>query len=471
MTETMRQTANKIFLPIIVLLLVSCSASDTQHDTSSASIAIEHVTIIDAKNGLQEDMTVIFEADEIRHVSPSPSAPAASKTIDGTGKFLIPGLWDMHVHLTYDDRFTGTMPATFLSYGITSVRDTGGLLSKIIPVVEEMRKPGAIAPRVYFSGPLLDGEHVVYDGNSRPEIGVRNEDVARARQNVQALKARGADFIKIYELVSPAVFATLVEEANSLNMPIASHVPLSMTASTAGPHVGSMEHLRNVELDCANNHAELHRARLQALLDYVPGSGHELRSSLHNSQRIPAVEAFNEERCAAVLSALKSTTQVPTLRLNAMALIPPFERSDWQAALQDMAPEVQSEWLTPPSWFEPDMAKREVRFQKYSIEMVGRMHKAGVPIGAGTDTPIGMAIPGYSLHNELAFLVRAGLTPLEALKSATIRPAEFLNLENKMGTIEVGKVADLVLLSANPLEDIGNTRKIELVISKGNLIN
>ena len=154
-----------------------------------------------------------------------------------------------------------------------------------------------------------------------------------------------------------------------------------------------------------------------------------------------------------------------------MALIPPFERNDWQAALQDMVPEVQSEWLTPPSWFEPDMAKREVRFQKYSIEMVGRMHKAGVPIGAGTDTPIGMAIPGYSLHNELAFLVRAGLTPLEALKSATIRPAEFLNLENKMGTIEVGKVADLVLLSANPLEDIGNTRKIELVISKGNLIN
>ncbi len=471
MTETMRQTANKIFLPIILLLLVSCSASDTQHDTSSASIAIEHVTIIDAKNGLQEDMTVIFEADEILHVSPSPSAPAASKTIDGTGKFLIPGLWDMHVHLTYDDRFTALMPATFLSYGITSVRDTGGLIDKIIPVVETMQKPGAIAPRVYFSGPLLDGNHVVYDGNSRPEIGVRNEDEARARQNVKALKAKGADFIKIYELVSPTVFAAMVEEANSLNMPIASHVPLSMTASSAGPRVDSMEHLRNVELDCANNHAELHRARVQALQNYVPGSGHALRSSLHSSQRIPAVEAFDEERCAAVLSSLTSTTQVPTLRLNAMALIPPFERDDWLAALQQMVPEVQAEWLNAPSWFEPDMTKREVRFQKYSIDMVGRMHSAGVPIGAGTDTPIGMAIPGYSLHNELGFLVRAGLSPIEALRSATIRPAEFLNLEDKMGTIEVGKVADLVLLSANPLADISNTRSIELVVSKGKLVD
>jgi len=471
MTEALIQTVNKVFVLLIFLFLVSCNPTDSLSDDLNSSIAIEHVTIIDAKNGLQEDMTVVFEADEIRHVSSSISAPKASKTIDGTGKFLIPGLWDMHVHLTYDDRFTELMPATFLSYGITSVRDTGGLLRKIIPVVEEMRKPGAIAPRVYFSGPLLDGEHVVYDGNSRPEIGVRNEDVTRARRNVKALKARGADFIKIYELVSPAVFAALVEEANALEMPIASHVPLSMTASTAGPHVDSMEHLRNVELDCANNHAALHRARVQALRHYVPGSGHELRSTLHNSQRIPAVEAFNEERCATVLSALSSTTQVPTLRLNSMALIPPFERNDWQTALQDMTPEVQSEWLTPPSWFEPDMSKREVRFQKYSIEMVGRMHKAGVPIGAGTDTPIGMAIPGYSLHNELAFLVRAGLTPLEALKSATIRPAEFLNLENQMGTIEVGKVADLVLLSANPLEDIRNTRNIELVISKGKLVN
>ena len=429
--------------------------------------AIEHVTIIDAENGLQQDMTVIFDADKILQVLPANEAPKTTMSIDGEGKFLIPGLWDMHVHLTYDDRFTDIMPATFLAYGITSVRDTGGLLKNILPVVARMRAPGAVAPRVFFSGPLLDGEHVVYDGNSRPEIGIRNEDVERAMQNVKALKASGADFIKIYELVSPEVFAALVEQATALNMPIASHVPLAMTAATAGPSVNSMEHLRNVELDCANNHEALHQTRVKTLQEYIPGSGHDLRSSLHSLQRIPAVEALDETRCTEVLTALKSTIQVPTLRLNALALTPAFEREDWREALQDMLPEVQSDWRAPPSWFEKDITKRETRFQKYSIEMVGRMHAQGVPIGAGTDTPIGMAIPGYSLHNELEFLVNAGLSPLEALKSATLRPAEFLNLESQMGTIEVGKVADLVLLTANPLESISNTRKISLVISKG----
>ncbi|MFT6438063.1 MAG: imidazolonepropionase-like amidohydrolase, partial [Candidatus Azotimanducaceae bacterium] len=158
--------------------------------------AIEHVTIIDAENGLLKDMTVIFDDDRILQVLPADEAPKATVSIDGKGKYLIPGLWDMHVHLTYDDRFTDIMPATFLSYGITSVRDTGGLLKNILPVVARMRAPGAVAPRVFFSGPLLDGEHVVYDGNSRPEIGIRNEDVERAMQNVKALKANGADFIK-----------------------------------------------------------------------------------------------------------------------------------------------------------------------------------------------------------------------------------------------------------------------------------
>ena len=99
--------------------------------------------------------------------------------------------------------------------------------------------------------------------------------------------------------------------------------------------------------------------------------------------------------------------------------------------------------------------------------MIGRMQQQGAPIGAGSDTPIGYALPGYSLHTELERLVDAGLSPLEALHSATIRPAEFFSLLNSMGTIEVGKVADLVLLDADPMQDISNTRNISAVVSKG----
>jgi hypothetical protein len=448
---------------VAVLLLSACS------DPQPEGTAISNVTVIDAENGVRENYTVIFNGDEIISVAPASESPEALETIDGSGKYLIPGLWDMHVHLTYDDRFTETMPETFLAYGITSVRDTGGLMRKMLPVVEKMRAPDAIAPRVFFSGPLLDGKYVVYDGESRPEIGTRNASSEMAETNVANLKEQGVDFIKIYEMISPEVFDTLVEEAGKHDLPIASHVPLSMTASEAGPRVGSMEHLRNVEMDCAANADELLRTRRQVLDSYEPGSGYELRSSLHQLQRLGAVAVLDEKRCAKVLDSLRETIQVPTARLNALQLIPVFERADWPQALAGMPPEVQEDWAEPPGWL-ADPARADTRFAVYTLEMISRMNAAGVPIGAGTDTPIAFAIPGYSLHNELDVLVRAGLTPLEAIESATVRPAEFLSLDDEMGTIEVGKRADLVLLTEDPLQDITNTRKISTVVSKGRVI-
>ena len=450
-----------LLFALVVTALAGCG------DSQPIGTAITNVTVIDAENGVRQNHTVIFDGDEIISVAPAADAPEAAETIDGEGKFLIPGLWDMHVHLTYDDRFTEMMPRTFLEYGITSVRDTGGLLHKMLPVVEKMRAPDAMAPRVFFSGPLLDGEHVVYDGNSRPEIGTRNASVEMAQTNVANLKEQGADFIKIYEMVSPEVFVALVDEANKHNLPIASHIPLSLIASEAGPRVDSMEHLRNVELDCAENSDELLETRRQVLNSYEPGSGFELRSSLHSLQRLGAVAVLDEERCAQVLAALTSTIQVPTARLNALELIPVFERDDWAAALNGMPPDVQKEWRKAAVLSEMNADDRDTRFGVYTLEMISRMDAAGVPIGAGTDTPIGYAIPGYSLHNELDILVRAGMAPLEALRAATVRPAEFLRLQDEMGTIDIGKRADLVLLSANPLDNITNTRKIDTVISKG----
>lgn len=446
------------------LLFAGCAESQP------TGTAITNVTVIDAVNGMRVNQTVRFDGDRILAVNPASEAPAAAETIDGSGKYLIPGLWDMHVHLTYDDRFTESMPRTFIDYGITSVRDTGGLMDNLLPVVEAMRAPGAIAPRVFFSGPLLDGRHVVYDGISVPEIGMRNASVETAHTNVDNLKRQGADFIKIYEMVEPEVFAALVAAAKRNEMPIAAHVPLSMTASSAAPHVGSMEHLRNVELDCAANADELLLTRQQALAAHEPGSGLELRSSLHSLQQLAAVAVLDEDRCAAVLNTMAATIQVPTARLTALNLIPAFQRDDWPDALARMPQSVQDDWREPPAWFQMDAQRRDVRFAEYVLEMIARMHDAGVPVGAGTDTPIAYAIPGYSLHNELAVLVRAGLEPLEAIAAATVRPAEFFSLQDEMGTIDVDRRADMVLLNSNPLDDIENTRDIGLVISRGRVI-
>jgi hypothetical protein len=435
--------------------------------------AITNVTVIDAVNGVREHQTVIFDGDEIVAVESGEAATAVANSIDGSGKYLIPGLWDFHVHLTYDDRFTETMPELFLSYGITSVRDTGGLMHKILPVVEKMRAEGALAPRVFFAGPLLDGNFVVYDGVSRPEIGARNATPDDARAMIAELKSQGVDFIKIYELVTADVFAAMVEAANDLELPIDSHVPLSMRASTAGPNVDSIEHLRNIELDCASNAPELHETRLEALRNPENLSGYELRASLHSLQRLPAISNYDEERCDRTISSLQSTTQVPTLRLNGLSLVPPYTRDDWQDALSRIPEDAREDWsaVSKERPFDASDTNGDfLKFAEWSIFLVNRMHESGVPIAAGTDTPIALSVPGYSLHSELEMLVRAGLSPLEAIGAATVKPAEYFSLQKEMGSIDVGKRADMVLLDADPLVDISNSKRISAVISKGRLI-
>jgi hypothetical protein len=394
-----------------------------------------------------------------------------AKSIDGSGKFLIPGLWDFHVHLTYDDRLTDAMPALFLSWGITSVRDTGGLMQKILPVAKKMRATDAVAPRVFFAGPLLDGKFVVYDGNGRPQIGVQNASPENARTMIKRLEEQGVDFIKIYEMVSPDTFDAMVETANELGLPIDSHVPLSMRASTAGPLVDSMEHLRNIEMDCASNSPELHEIRLEKLKNTGGLSGFELRSSLHSLQRLPAIANYDEERCDRTLEALSATTQVPTLRLNSMVLAPPYLRDDWQDALARLPAGIAADWRSTTAELAANPREDvDTTFAEWSLFLTGRMHRRGIPIGAGTDTPIGLSVPGYSLHSELEMLVRAGLSPIEAIRSATVRPAEYFSLQNEMGSIDVGKKADMVLLDANPLDDISNTKRISAVVTKGKLL-
>ncbi len=159
---------------------------------------------------------------------------------------------------------------------------------------------------------------------------------------------------------------------------------------------------------------------------------------------------------------------MPTLRLGALNLDPPFLKDDWQDALSRIPPEVREEWRNEAADMADNPVEEFTSFGEWVVFLVERMHAHGVPIGAGTDTPIFISVPGFSLHSELEYLVRAGLSPLEAIRSATVRPAEFFSLEEQMGTIDVGKKADLVLLDANPLESISNTRRIAAVVTKGN---
>jgi imidazolonepropionase-like amidohydrolase len=436
-----------------------------------ADLIIENVHVIDAAHALRVDQRVAVRGERILSVTPmAEPAPAAGRRYDAGGRYLIPGLWDMHVHFLYDESLTEPMPSLFLRHGITSVRDTGGDLERLAALRARLRQDPGPEPRIFISGPLLDGEFVVYDGEDpgRPKLGSAVPDVKAARRSVAALEAGGADFVKIYELVHPEVFEALVAEARARGLPIAAHVPLMMTADVAGPQVDSMEHLRNIELACAGGWASLLDSRQSRIPGFTEGRGYDLRRQLHAEQRPQAIAEYDEARCNAVLDALTSTVQVPTLRLNTLVTTRPFERLDWAPALAALPEDVQLRWRALLGRSRQAAAAKGLRaFAEWSLFLVGRLRDRGVPIGAGTDTPIGLGIPGYSLHSELELLVQAGLTPLEALHAATVQPARFFGLEGELGLIQPGMLADLVLLEGNPLDDIENTRQIHRVMSRG----
>ena len=466
MTSTARSTLTT--LALCTALIVGCA----QDASEPVDLSIRNVTVIDAVNPIRRNQTVLIDDGRIIDIVDSNAAPEApaSQKIDATGRYLIPGLWDFHVHFTFDKRFTDAMAGLFLYHGITNVRDTGGLLEDLLPVVDTLRSAGGNAPNIWYSGPLLDGKDVVYDGANFPGLGIANPTPEAARANIAEIHAAGASFLKIYEMVTPEVFAAIVEEASARNLPIDGHVPLSMRARDVAPQVQSLEHLRNYEMDCVSD-PELWLAARQAELANVANEpGNVLRSRLHTLQRLTAIIAEDPAVCAETTEALKATITVPTLRMNSMDLYVPFARDGFDLAMDLIPNSVSEEWRAARDALAASEEPVDTTFAEWSLRRTGELHAAGAPIAAGTDTPIGWSIPGYSLHTELEQYVEIGMTPLEALYSATVKPAEFFGLDTEMGQIKVGAIADAVLLNANPLEDITATRSVEAVINRGVLL-
>ena len=455
-------------LSLCSALLIGCAEDAPE----PIDLALTHVTVIDAVNPMRRNQTVLINDGRIVDIVDSDAAPEtpATQQIDASGQYLIPGLWDFHVHFTFDKRFTDAMAGLFLYHGITNVRDTGGLLEDLLPVVDTLRSAGSNAPNIWYSGPLLDGKDVVYDGVNFPGLGIANPTPEAARANIAEIHAAGASFLKIYEMVTPEVFAAIVEEAGARNLPIDGHVPLSMRARDVAPKVQSLEHLRNYEMDCVRDPKAWLAVRQEELANPGNEPGNVLRSRLHRLQRLPAITSEDAEVCAETTEALKATITVPTLRMNSMDLYVPFDRDDFDRAMDLIPASVSAEWRDARDALAASEEPVDTTFAEWSLRRTGELHAAGAPIAAGTDTPIGWSIPGYSLHTELEQYVEVGMTPLEALHSATVKPAEFFGLENEMGQIRVGATADAVLLSANPLEDITATRSVAAVINRGVLL-
>jgi imidazolonepropionase-like amidohydrolase len=431
--------------------------------SESDVLAFTHVTVIDAtgRPALPEQ-TVLVKGDRIAAIEKfgKLKLPGGAKVIDAKGKYMIPGLWDMHVHAVFAERID-TMFPMFVANGVLGIRDMGTFmpLAEIDRLRHETASGSRLGPRIVAAGPILDGRPKPLRPNF---LAITTPD--EGRETVRRLKTAGADLIKVYSELSRDSFLAIADEANKQNIPFAGHVPYSVSAleaSDAGQK--SMEHLWGIYLSCSSREEEL---RSEMLKGGVNLSGSE-RIRLEMDE---AAVSYDEGKAANVFAHLakNGTWMVPTFK----AVVPDSEifsvRVTTDPRLKYIPLAIQKRWTEAAS---AGAAIKSKSFER-KLQVVGAMHRAGVPFLAGTDTawiqPYTYA--GFSLHDELALLVQAGLTPMEALQTATVNPARFLGTETDLGTIEKGKLANLILLTANPLEDIRNTQKIDSVVLKGKLL-
>lgn len=427
--------------PLLLLaatLLAACAHAPAE-PTVSADLAIVGATVIDPRDGARTPArTVLVDDGRIVAVGAEGTlvVPAEARIVDGHGRYLIPGLWDMHVHALWDPIVRDTFLPTFVAYGVTGVRDMGGT----IEVLQQIRAERSAAetrgedppwPRIVAPGPILDGPEPVDPSISRA---ISTPDQARAA--VAELDALDVDFVKVYTLLPPEAYRAVAEAARGRGLPVAGHIPHGIDAIEAASGMRSIEHMRaetgglcaDMSADrCSTVLATLHARGVRQTPTLVPR-----RARAHLDDR--ALTASPElDLIPAVLRAVWFANRDKTLRRSSA--------DDMRARREDFARE---------------------------NAMVAELRARGIPMLAGSDAGADWAYPGSGLHDELELLVDAGLTPREALWMATVGAAEYFGLRDQ-GWIGAGHAADMVLLDADPLDDIRNTRRISAVVMRGRL--
>ncbi len=418
-----------------------------QISLSDQALVIENVSVIDALNPIvQPNKTVIIIGNRIKAIGEKGkvSIPAKARIINGKGKYLIPGLWDSHVHLSSAEY---SLPL-FVANGVTSVREMGGDLRHVKDLRERVNKGQLLGPRIKISGTILESEKWMNwatglakkDNDTEfletlsKRIGVTNPE--HAREVIKNLAEQGVDLIKVRNTHSAETFLAIVAEAKKYGLSVAAHAPpMDLTvASAAG--MGSIEHTDS-SLSMRNQDVKkIARSFAQNGTWYTP-------TFVSGIKRLTPKETLLKS-----LNDVEGKSDRRNLYMP-LAIIESWKK--WVEKLNHNSGSLDWEAQT-----------------KRGISEFRLMHKEGVGVLAGTDYGVLLIYPGFSLHDELENLVKeGGLTPFEALQAATKNPPYFFNLQSELGTIEASKIADLVLLSANPLENISNTKKIDSVILNG----
>jgi imidazolonepropionase-like amidohydrolase len=430
-----------------------------------AAIVIEHINVIDTKTGeVKRDCDVVLRGDRIASVGSMADSvkKEGAQVFNASGKYLIPGLWDMHVHIASPEYLP-----LFILNGVTGVREMHAFFpEQIFQYRRDTASGKRFGPHIVAAGALIDGDKPFWPGS----VVARN--AKEGEEAVRSLKKKGADFIKVYSKLTPEAYAAIAKECRAQGMVFAGHVPESISArdaAWAGQH--SVEHLYGILLACSDQEDALRKDVMQAM---AKGDNGTLRAAMMRAQE-KAIDSYNPSKAKALFALFveKETWQDPTLVVlrNIGMLNDPSITGD--ARLKYLSPFVKSFW-NPKGQAGRFPAERQASLQRIyrrDLQLIRDMRAAGVKFLAGTDTTNPYCMPGFSLHDELALLVSAGFSPLEALQGATYQAALCLGLLDRYGTVSPGKAADLVVLDANPLEDIHNSTKIHAVILNGKVLH
>jgi imidazolonepropionase-like amidohydrolase len=439
----------------------------TVQPARNAALSIVNVTVVDVAAGtLIPAQTVLIEHERIVAFGAASeiAVPQKSMLIDGSNRFLIPGLWDMHAHV-YAVSPLLDLPL-YIAYGVTNVRDMQGCPLPDDPFIacaqdkqrwtDEASSAQRVGPRIVSSTSFMaNGPGMSERIKGVPEF-FDTANPEQARAFVRHFSQRNVEAIKVYDWVPREAYFALVDEARKLGLEVVGHRPYAVTAEEAAAHQKSIEHARFI----------LHEsfAGSEGLRSAGVAPSHEDRQRM--------LDEHEPERARAIFAAMKDagTWYVPThlTRWVDAYADDPSVRED--PLLRYVHPLLKWQWLEDVDGTLADDPSQEARatyreFYRKGLELTAAAHRAGVNVLVGTD----YIIAGADVHRELEQLVLAGFTPAEALRAATLKPAEYFGLEQQYGVVAIGAVADLVLLDANPLEDIRNTQRIEAVIFNGNL--
>ena len=408
------------------------------HTPTASRLSIVNARVFDPRTGTLSEPTIVnVEGNRIASIG-APMQWSAADVVNGTGKVLLPGLWDMHTHMSDMDGLLN------IAAGITSARDLGNDSDTILELKQKIDAGQAIGPRLILSG-LIDGP-----GPFQGPTNLLAGDEAAAKKAIDFLVERKYEGLKIYSSIKPELVPFMTKYAHEHGLRVSGHIPAGMRAADAVD--AGYDEIQHINMVLLNFMPEVTETRGPARFTEVARRSPDLDLS---SAEVRAFIARLKDRGVVVDPTVTVFENMFTSRLGTPS-------PSYAMIVDRMPPQVRRWFLTGGLPVPEGMDERYRAALRKMLDMIGVLHESGVTIVAGTD-----ALPGFALHRELELYVQAGIAPKDVLRIATLTAAQVAKRDRDLGTIEPGKLADLILVDGDPTRNISDIRRVTMVVKDG----